>query len=144
MVSQAVFIASLLTFIFSVLSALHWYWAFGGKWGLDGVVPSVDGKPTFSPGRLPTIVVACALLIAGLVCLWRVGVIAVGLPVWIPSSGVWVLAVVFFARAVGDFRLFGFFKWVRDSEFARRDTLIYSPLCALISALVLWLGIVAG
>ena len=86
MVSQAVFIASLLTFIFSVLSALHWYWAFGGKWGLDGVVPSVDGKPTFSPGRLPTIVVACALLIAGLVCLWRVGVIAVGLPVCFPLS----------------------------------------------------------
>lgn len=33
------------------------------------------------------------------------------------------------ARAVGDFRLVGFFKKVKGSEFALMDTLLYSPLC---------------
>jgi hypothetical protein len=36
------------------------------------------------------------------------------------------------ARAVGDFRLVGFFKTVRGSTFARMDTRLYSPLCVLL------------
>jgi hypothetical protein len=32
-------------------------------------------------------------------------------------------------RALGDRRWMGFFKRVRNTEFARRDTYLYSPLC---------------
>ena len=44
-------------------------------------------------------------------------------------------------RAIGDFRYVGFFKRVRDSSFARLDTLAYSPLCAGLAVLI---GISAG
>ena len=43
------------------------------------------------------------------------------------------LSVVFLARAVGDFRLVGFFKRIRDSRFARLDTIAYSPLCLILA-----------
>jgi hypothetical protein len=46
-----------------------------------------------------------------------------------------VLAIIFAARALGDFRFVGFTKSVRDSRFARLDTRVYSPLCVLLAAL---------
>jgi hypothetical protein len=51
-----------------------------------------------------------------------------------------VMAVVFVVRAVGDFHYCGFFKRVRDTAFARYDTLVYSPLCVVIAALAVWLS----
>jgi hypothetical protein len=45
------------------------------------------------------------------------------------------VALAFGLRAVGDFRFVGFFKRVRGSVFARRDTWLYSPLCVLIGVL---------
>jgi hypothetical protein len=39
-------------------------------------------------------------------------------------------------RAIGDFRYVGFFKRIRDSKFARLDTLAYSPLCAALAVLI--------
>ena len=39
-------------------------------------------------------------------------------------------------RAVGDFRMVGFWKTVRDTPFARWDTRLFSPLCVAIAALV--------
>lgn len=35
----------------------------------------------------------------------------------------------------------GFFKRVRDTAFARYDTFVYSPLCAVIAALAVWLSV---
>lgn len=43
------------------------------------------------------------------------------------------LAVVLFLRAIGDFRLVGFFKQIRDTRFARLDTILYSPLCLVMA-----------
>lgn len=43
-------------------------------------------------------------------------------------------AAVLVLRAVGDFRLVGFFKRIRGSRFARLDTLLYSPLCFALGA----------
>jgi len=39
---------------------------------------------------------------------------------------------VFIVRAAGDRKHVGFLKRVRDTEFARRDSRIYSPLCLLL------------
>jgi hypothetical protein len=78
------------------------------------------------------ILLACALLIAALAG-W------VSLPVpqaWLPWAG-YALAFAFFARAIGEFRLVGFFKKIRGTTFARRDTLYYSPLCLGLAAGVL-------
>jgi hypothetical protein len=39
-------------------------------------------------------------------------------------------------RTVGDYPYFGFFKGIRDSTFARLDTLAYSPHCAALAILI--------
>lgn len=47
-----------------------------------------------------------------------------------------MLALVFFARGVGDFRYVGFFKSIKGSLFAMRDTYVYSPLCMVLAAMI--------
>ena len=66
---------------------------------------------------------------------------------WAPRVGYRVggggVGVVLLARAVGDRRSVGFWKRERSTEFARRDTVLYSPLC-LVLGLVAVLVAVAG
>ena len=131
--------ATLLCAVCVVLAGVHVYWACGGGQSLGNVVPTRDGAPVFVPGKAATLLVAVALLAAAVVSAWRAGALNIG-PVWIPRVGIWVIAVVFSVRAVGDFHYFGFFKRVRDTAFARYDTLVYSPLCAVIAALAVWLS----
>jgi catechol 2,3-dioxygenase-like lactoylglutathione lyase family enzyme len=47
---------------------------------------------------------------------------------------------VFLLRAVGDFRLVGFFKRVRGTPFARWDTRLFSPLCVALGLASLWVA----
>lgn len=128
--------AFLLVFIFGGLSLLHWSWLFRRGAGLAAVVPEVGGRPAFEPGKVATAAVALLLLLAAAVCASQAGL-------WglersrVSRLGVWALAVVFLLRALGDFRLVGFFKRVRGTRFARMDSWLYSPLCLVISALCL-------
>ena len=123
--------------ILLALSLLHFYWAFGGSYAKAGAIPSsANGKPVLSPRPLITAAVGVALLaMAGLV-----GAAAGMLPVPVPPLLVKVptglLAAVFFARGVGDFRYVGFFKSVKGSLFARRDTYFYAPLCIALAAMM--------
>jgi hypothetical protein len=126
MVPLALSIAAL----FLVLAVVHVYWGAGGRTGAGAAVPEVEGKPAFTPGPNAILLVALALTVAALVVLGRARLWQpVQVPAWLFTVGTWVLAVVFLLRAVGDFRLVGFFKRVRGTRFARRDTLFYSPLC---------------
>ena len=50
------------------------------------------------------------------------------------------LGAVFLARAIGDFRLVGFFKRVQGSRFARLDTLVYAPLCLILGIAALFVA----
>jgi hypothetical protein len=54
-------------------------------------------------------------------------------PRWLYRIGVVGVSTVLAARAIGDRRYVGLFKRVRDTEFARRDTFVYSPLCAILT-----------
>lgn len=45
----------------------------------------------------------------------------------------YALSLGLFLRAIGEFRLVGFFKRVRGTRFAQLDTLAFSPLCLLLS-----------
>lgn len=83
-----------------------------------------------------TAAVGMALLaMAGLVCV-AAGLLAMptsSLLVKVPTG---LLALIFFARSVGDFHYVGLFKSVKGSLFARRDTYFYSPLCMALAATI--------
>jgi peptidyl-prolyl cis-trans isomerase A (cyclophilin A) len=116
------------------LAAMHLYWLAGGRRGIGAAVPEVDGEAAFEPGPGATIAVAALLLgAAGLVTLCA-GLWTLPVPDWLPRIGTWTVAAVMAARAIGDFRLVGLFKRVRGTEFARRDSRLYTPLCAALAA----------
>ena len=126
-------LAMVIMTVFVVLAVVHAYWAFGGRIMWLAVVPEVRGRPTFTPSALATFGVAIALFAcAGLIAA-TAGVLAVPVS---PSVLTWLtfaLALVLLLRAVGDFRLVGFFKRVRGTNFAHLDTVVYSPLCLALS-----------
>ena len=132
--------ALVLVVIFLGLAALHMFWAFSSRAGLLGFVPTENGAPVFRPGRAATLGVAVLLTAAAGVALWR-GVWPDAGASRVPRIGIALIAVVFAARAVGDFRFVGFFKRVRGTNFARKDSLVFTPLCVVISALAVWLAV---
>ncbi|MFH2123840.1 MAG: DUF3995 domain-containing protein [Pseudomonadota bacterium] len=120
-------LAIIISLSFFAVSVLHFYWAFGGKAGMEKVIPSINNKPAFQPGFVATLIVAFFLLAIS------VSTIALRWPIilfepWVKDFA-YFLAVVFMARAVGDFRLVGFFKKEKQSTFGRFDTKYFSPLC---------------
>lgn len=120
---------------FAAIGLLHLWWArkpMGGD--MKGAVPEIDGKPAFRPGRAATAGVAVLFLATagGLAVLGGL-VAAPGAPRWFLLLFGWSLALVLLARAIGDFRLLGVFKKPSPSAFARLDTLVYSPFCALLA-----------
>ena len=127
-----------LTFLISAffigLCGLHLFWLMGGKLGLASAIPSLNGVPAFIPSKMSILLVAFALFAAALVVAAAVDLLSLGLPSYIISAMAWILTAILAVRAIGDFRLVGFVKSVRESKFATRDTLVYSPLCVFLSA----------
>jgi len=115
-----------LTLIFAGISAVHFYWAFGGNWGKQTAIPiTKTGMPLFEPGFLACFVVGCAF--AGLLAFVNFGHSFVSTKTHAILSV--LIAFAFLFRAVGDFNYVGFFKEVKNTEFAKRDNRYYSPLC---------------
>lgn len=108
--------------IFTFLALLHFYWAIRGGAGNSAAIPEIDGIPAFRPSRAATAAVGMVLLGTALIVLLQLRLLLAG------------AAAVLILRAIGDFRLVGFFKRLRDSRFARMDTLLYSPLCLALGA----------
>lgn len=125
---------------FAVISLVHVYWALGGEWASVAAVPQVpqEGstklRPAFKPrGWITLLVAAVLLMIASLVCL-RVGWYLPEVSHWSLQWLISGIAILLFARAIGDSELVGFFKEVKGSDFARLDTWVYSPLCVVLGA----------
>jgi hypothetical protein len=119
--------------VFLLLSALHVYWAGGGRWGSESAVPHRGDRPLFTPSRQATILVAMLLLMAAVIIFLRVRTPASPILELITRTGAWTLALVFTLRAIGDFHWIGFFKTVRDTGFGTLDSWLYSPLCLLLA-----------
>lgn len=120
------------------LSGMHVYWAAGGTAGKAAAIPSLDGRPVLKP--TPVVTAAVAFGLAAMAAWLGVSIGWPGLPAFpavdvLVQTGVWLMAAVFALRAVGDFHYAGFFKSVRDSRFARLDTMFYSPLCVCLALL---------
>lgn len=120
-----------------VLSSLHVRWALGGRGVPARVLPQRPGKgPVQRPTTGVTLLVAVALGAAGFAV---AGFLVVGGPLL--RIAVLGLALVFSARAVGDFTFVGLFKRIRGTEFARYDAALYTPLCLLLGLALLLVGL---
>ena len=127
-----IFFTVLNCIIFCLISVLHIYWVFGGKWGFANAIPTLEGKPVLAPGRISTLIVAFGLLGFAAVHLRALGCFAIGSDY---MSGILLLIVgfIFFLRAIGDFNYCGLFKKQKGSSFAEWDTKLYVPLCLLMA-----------
>ena len=126
------------TTIFLLLSVLHFYWAFGGKLWLDAVLPTnSSGTQQLNPTTTAALIIAFGLLCLALVTLGNRGLFDKYLKRNYFRYGVLAIAIVFFLRAIGDFRFIGFFKIVTATRFGANDTQIFSPLCVFIGLLSL-------
>jgi hypothetical protein len=134
---------SVLLIIFLFLALLHIYWGAGGKWGRAASIPTKkDGKKLIDPGPLACFIVASGLLVFAFFISAKVQLILLNIPGWMLNSALWIIAVVFLLRAIGDFKYIGFFKKITATHFGEMDTKYYSPLCLLIGLSVIILQLI--
>jgi hypothetical protein len=126
-------LAAALIAIFVALSALHVFWAAGGRAGGGVAIPRTAGRALFAPSPLATLAVAAALVAAALVTAAAAGWLGRGMPFRLGRPLAYVLALVFLMRALGDFRYVGIFKSLGDDPFRTWDTWLFSPLCLTIA-----------
>jgi Protein of unknown function (DUF3995) len=119
-----------------IIGTVHFYWALGGSVGKAGALPHKGGEPVMSPRPASTAIVGFALFAMAAVVGATAGLLPLFLPIGLLRFASAGLAVIFAARAIGEFRYVGFFKKVRGTVFAERDTYIYSPMCLLFAVLV--------
>ena len=122
-------LAILLISVFVFLASVHVYWAFGGRIAMVAAIPELRGAPSFVPGRIATLLVASSLFSCAALVGAASGFIDAPVPAVAIQWSCFGLALLLLLRAIGDFRLVGFFKTVRGSRFAWLDSALYSPLC---------------
>lgn len=123
----------ILFLIFLTLGGFHFYWLFGGKWGLEKVIPSKGEKAnTLSIPKFATLVVGAILVLFGFIYFKKSGFLTIPFPNWITNYAYWLIPSVFIIRAIGEFKYVGFFKKITNTEFAKADSKIFSPLCLTI------------
>lgn len=137
-------LASIVGAVLFLIGCIHLYWLFGGRGGFSIAVPTKNHSesPLFIPGRIETAAVMIIFWAAAALLLIQAKIIPAVGPSWLPAFAGWTLAVVFLLRAVGEFRAIGFFKKIRNTPFARMDSLFYSPLCLLLSCLTTWMMVI--
>ncbi len=130
--------------IFFLLGAIHLYWVFGGKWGMAVAVPTKDigGEPIFKPGIAATLVVAFGLFLFALVTVGNLELFHTHVPLNYIKPAMIVMTCVFVLRALGDFKYIGFTKKVKDTPFAKSDSLVFSPLCLYLGLTSLMIAMV--
>ncbi len=129
--------------VFFLLGALHFYWAVGGKWATDEVVPTKPtGEKLFNTSALSCVIVGSGLWLFAFVHVANAGLIFVNTTFPIIRYATLAMGIVFLVRFIGDFKWVGIFKRVKDTSFAKNDTLYYAPLCLFlsVSSFVLFFG----
>lgn len=121
----------LLCVTFLVLSGFHFYWIFGGTWGVKKVIPTkTNGVNSFTIPKFGTLIVALVLVVFGLVYLAKSEFITI--PYSFTKYAYWCIPAIFILRGIGEFKYVGFFKTIKNTEFAKADTKLFSPLCIMI------------
>ncbi|MEP5612785.1 MAG: DUF3995 domain-containing protein [Cyclobacteriaceae bacterium] len=119
--------------IFALLSLIHLNWGFGGDWGFDKSLPTTaEGKRVLNPKSRDSMIVGVGLFFFSMFYMIKAEIIFIDLPPLVVSTVGWLIPIVFLLRAMGDFKYIGFFKKLTSTDFASRDTRLYSPLCLFI------------
>lgn len=130
----------ILSLLFLILGLVHLNWVFGGSFGIDAALPTdQQGELKLQPRKFDTLVVALGLFTFSLFYLLQSELIVISYPKWIDSLLGYGIPGIFFLRAIGEFRYVGFFKKVKDTKFGKMDTLLFSPLCLVISVVGFYL-----
>lgn len=121
--------------LFLGLAFIHFYWASGGQWAIEGAVPDIymdsylDEKKKIGT-TIATIIVALGLIKFSIITASHY---YIDLNDWIDQKwlnmATLILGSIFVLRAIGDFKLFGIFKKKSKSKFAINDSRYYIPLC---------------
>lgn len=122
--------------IFLTLGIIHFYWVFGGEWGIKNAIPTKKENENlaFRPPAFATLLVGVFLVIFASFYLFQTNFITLKLPKW-TDHFLWILPTLFLIRAIGDFKYVGFFKSIKTTTFAKSDSKLFSPLCLLIGLL---------
>lgn len=112
--------------VLTLMALIHFYWAFGGKFGLNKALPTKDGVLLLNPSKPLTFFIGL-LLIAFAYVAYSLEFNNLN-----KYTGVF-LSLIFALRAIGEFNAVGFFKKIKNTEFAIYDTQYYSPLCLMLS-----------
>lgn len=141
MIPEAIFfLQTLVGAIIFGISAIHFYWVFGGKWGLSVALPEPVGqsKSFPKPGPFLTILVALAFLLMSLIVFG-----AQILP--FSENQIYYLriaiGIVFLLRSIGDFKYFGFFRKIKSTNFSKFDTQFFTPLSFFIGFVLILISL---
>ncbi len=130
------FTSIILLLIFTILSGFHFYWLFGGTWGIENVIPTKGNNlNSIAIPKFATLIVSLVLAAFGFIYLINSGFINSPFPNWITTYGSWIIPIIFTLRAIGEFNYVGIFKKIKHTKFAKADTKIFTPLCAAIGVL---------
>ena len=111
-------------------AGFHVYWGLGGRIGAGVSLPQrEDGSPVVKETAVGALAVGLVLALVFLLVLGFAGVIRLPLPHWLLKTATILWAAIFTLRALSWSRYFGLFKQVRNTRFARYDSLFYSPSC---------------
>ncbi len=128
--------AIVLIFIFVIIALIHFNWAIGGTWGFDAALPSNEqGERLFTPRKIDSAIVGIGLLLFAAFYAYQNAWFSLNVPNWLVVIAKWGIPAIFLLRAIGDFKYVGFFKSIKSTIFAKRDTQLYSPLCLFIATL---------
>jgi len=123
------FIAYITITTLVIAGIFHFYWAFGGKIGLDRAIPTKDGKALLNPGKFLTIIVGFIIIsfacIAYILNLKDLNLISYSEQIIYAG---WFLSIVFAIRSIGDFNMVGLFKKIKTTKFAEFDSKYFIPL----------------
>ena len=120
--------------VFFLLGTLHFYWAVGGKWATDVVVPTKPtGEKLFNTSTLSYVIVGSGLWLFAFVHIANARLIFVNSNFPVIPYATLAIGVIFLIRFIGDFKWVGIFKKMKDTSFAKNDTFYYAPLCLFLS-----------
>jgi len=116
-----------------LLGLLHLYWCLGGSWRRETATPTVDGRPTARPSTASFAAVAAGLWAAAFLAFSRIAPFGRWDVHGATAPWLWGCAALFAFRAIGDFRLIGFFCRRADAACRDRERRLVAALCLFLA-----------